>query len=134
MNDRKRQRLLDRIRRPSGTLGEDLPDEITVQGTAIDLTEFVFECKRLETISEDERNHIEETKRQLKRERLARKQRIARDDISEEEGDRLVRSIHGLDRALNALEGLDEPSVSEKIRQKKLEDARELQSLIDQRP
>ena len=131
MNDRKRQRLLDRIQRPSGTVGTDLPDEITVQGTTIDLTEFIFECKRLETIPETERERIEDVKAKLRRERLERKQRIARDDISEDEGTQLVRDIHGLDRALNALEGLDEPSIDEQIRRQKLEDARELRSLID---
>ncbi|ELZ20792.1 hypothetical protein C477_06061 [Haloterrigena salina JCM 13891] len=134
MNDRKRRQLLEKIRRPSGTLGTDLPAEITVQGTEIDLTEFVFECKRLETIPDEERDRIEEMKRKLRRERLARKQRLVREDISETEGERLVQTILGLDRALTALDGLDEPSIGEQIRRKKLEDARELLSLINQQP
>ncbi len=71
-------------------------------------------------------------KTKLKRERLARKQRIEREEITEEEGERLVRSIHGIDRALTALEGLDTPNIEEEMRLKKLEDARELLSLIRQ--
>ncbi len=107
-------------------------DELTVRGTTIDVQEFVFECKRLEAIPESEREAIEGMKTKLKRERLARKQRIEREEMTEEEGERLVRSIHGIDRALNALEGLDSPSIEEEMRLKKLKDARELLSLIRQ--
>lgn len=134
MDDEQREQLLGRIRRPSGTLGKKVPETLTIQGTTIDLNEFVFECKRLDTIPEDERDRIDEMKRKLKRERLERKQQVTRDKISYEEGERLVRSIHGIDRALNALENLDSPSISEEMRQKKLENARELLSLIRQRP
>ncbi|EFW93501.1 hypothetical protein ZOD2009_03782 [Haladaptatus paucihalophilus DX253] len=134
MNERQRQRLLDRIQRPSATVGKQMVDELTIQGTTIDVQEFVFECKRLEAIPESERDAIEEMKTKLKRERLARKQRIDRGEIAVEEGERLVRSIHGIDRALTALEGLDSPNIEEEVRLKKLKDARELISLIRQRP
>lgn len=130
MKDRRRQRLIDKIRRPSGTIGEEIPDEITVQGTTIDLNEFVFECERLDTIPDTEHDRIDEMRTKLQRERLERKHRIARDDISYEEGELLVGSIYGIDRALNALEGLDSPGLEEELRRKKLEDARELLSLI----
>ncbi|MFH5797067.1 DUF5788 family protein [Haladaptatus sp. CMAA 1911] len=132
MNERQRRRLLDRIQRPSATVGKQMVDELTIQGTTIDVQEFVFECKRLEAIPESERAAVEEMKTKLKRERLARKQRIEREEMTEEEGERLVRSIHGIDRALNALEGLDSPSIEEEMRLKKLKDARELLSLIRQ--
>ncbi|WP_227353259.1 DUF5788 family protein [Haladaptatus salinisoli] len=130
MNEQERRRLLDRLRRPSGTVGKKMPDELTLGGTTIDLNAFVFECKRLDTIPEDERERIEEMKTELKRERLERKQRIARDDISFEEGERLVESVIGIDRAHNALAGLDAPSIEEEMRRKKLDDARELLTLI----
>lgn len=133
MNDDEREQLLAQLRRPSGTVGEKVPEEITVQGTSVNLKEFIFECKQLEAIPESERERIEELKTELKRERLERKQRVAREEISYEEGERLVRSIKGIDRAINALEGLDSPSIGEELRQKKLEDARELLSLIRQR-
>lgn len=132
MNERQRRRLLDRIQRPSATVGKRMVDELTIRGTTIDVQEFVFECKRLESIPKSERDAIEEMKTKLKRERLARKQRIEREEITEEEGERLVRSIHGIDRALTALEGLDTPNIEEEMRLKKLEDARELLSLIRQ--
>jgi hypothetical protein len=111
-------------------VGREIPDELTVQGTTIDVKEFVFECKRLDAVPESERERVEAVKTELRRERLERKQRLEREDVTRQEGERLVESIHGIDRALNALEGLDAPSIGEDLRQKQLEDARELLSLI----
>lgn len=130
MDDLTRQRLLDRIGRPSKTVGVAMPDEVTVDGTTVDLNELVFECAKLETIPDAEREQLEEAKRTLRRERLRRKQRIADEDLSVEEAEDLAGSIHGLDRALNALEELDTPSFGEELRQKKLDDARELLALV----
>jgi hypothetical protein len=130
MNEQQRRELIDEIQRSTGTIGSDLPDELDVQGTTIDVREFVFECKRLDAIPEGERERIDDVKADLHRERLERKQRLEREDISVAEGEDLVESIHGLDRALNALDGLDEPDLSEQLRQEKLEDARELLSLM----
>jgi len=118
MNDRERQQLLEQLRRPAGSVGREMPDELTVQGTAIDVTEFVFECKRLDAVPESQR------------ERLERKQRLEREDLTLAEGEELVDSIHGIDRALDALGGLDEPDIGEALRRKKLEDARELLALM----
>ncbi len=130
MNDRQRERFLDEVHRQSGTLGKRIPETLTVQGEAIDLNAFVFECKRLDTVPESECDRIEEVKRRLKRERLERIHRIERDEISCEEGERLVESIRGIDRAYNALDGLDSPKIGEEIRQEKLDDARELMALV----
>jgi len=134
MNDRERQRLLDATRRQSGTIGERIPETVTVQSEELPLREFVFECKRLDAVPESERERIEETKRRLQRERLARKQRIEDGDIDRAEGEALVDDIRGLDRAINALEGLDEPDYAEQLRRKQIEDAEKLLSLIEQRP
>lgn len=134
MNDRERQRLLDAAERSSGTIGVDIPDEISLQGTTVDLTAFVFECKRLDAVPEAEREQIEEMKLALKRERLARKRRIEDEDITREEGEEIVETIRGIDRAITALEGIDTPSYSEQVRREKLESARELRSLVDMQP
>jgi len=134
MDEYERKRLLDRARRNSGTIGTDLPETVTVQGTEIDLREFVFECKRVEGLSEDQRDRVDEVKRQLKRERLARIQRIDDGDVSAQEGEALVEAIRGFDRALTALDGLDTPSYSETLRQKRKQDARRLLSLVEQLP
>jgi hypothetical protein len=91
----------------------------------------VFECKRLEAVPPERREQIDAVIRDLRRERLERKRRLEDGDLCYEEGERLVRSVHGIDRAVNALEGLDEPDVGEQLRRKRLDDARELLSLIE---
>lgn len=134
MNDRERERLLDRVHQPSNSIGKSIPERLEVAETTIDLKEFVFECKRLDAVPEERREEIADVKRTLERERLQRKQQIADGDVSAETGEELVRSIHGVDRALNALEGLESPSIGEELREKKLEDARELLSLAEISP
>jgi hypothetical protein len=102
----ERKQLLERIERESATVGVDIPERITVQGEPIDLQSFVFEIKRRETIPPGERDRVERAKKNLRRERLQRKQRIEDEEISFEEGERLAESIVGIDRALSALEQL----------------------------
>lgn len=135
MNDDERAELLDRMDRPSATIGADLPDEITLEdGTTLDVNAFVMECHSLETVPEAQREAIEDVKSTLRRERLRRRQRVQRDDLSYATAEILVESVHGLDRALNALEGLGEPAIGEQLRQKQLDDARDLLTLVDRAP
>ena len=87
-------------------MGADIPERITVQGEEVDLQQFVFEIKRRETVPAGERERVDRAKKNLRRERLQRLQHIEDDEVSYEEGERLVESIIGIDRALNALEQL----------------------------
>jgi len=102
----ERKRLIERIEREGATVGADIPDEITVQEETIDLQAFVFEIKRRETIPQGERERVTRAKKNLRRERLQRKQRLEAADISYERGEELANAIIGIDRALNALEQL----------------------------
>lgn len=106
MKEFQRKQLLERVERESATVGVDIPDAITVQGEELDLREFVFEIRRRATIPPGERDRVERAKKNLRRERLQRKQRIEDEDITFEEGERLAEAIIGIDRALNALEQL----------------------------
>lgn len=106
MKEYERKQLLERIGREGATVGADIPETITVQGEKIDLRAFVFEIKRRDAIPSGERDRVERAKKNLRRERLQRKQRLEDADISREEGEELARAIVGLDRALNALESL----------------------------
>jgi hypothetical protein len=106
MKEYEREILLERIGKESATVGVEIPDRITVQGEAVDLREFVFEIKRRETVPAGERERVERAKRTLRRERLARKQRIEDGEIDFAEGEELAASIVGIDRALHALESL----------------------------
>ena len=106
MQEYERKQLLERIGREGATVGASIPETIEVQGEDVDLQEFVFEIKRRDTVPAGERERVDQAKKNLRRERLQRKQRIEDGDISREEGERLVQSIIGIDRALNALEQL----------------------------
>ena len=106
MKEFERKQLLERVNREGATVGADIPERITVQGEEVDLQEFVFEIKRRETVPAGERERVDRAKKNLRRERLQRLQRIEDGEVSYEEGERLVESIIGIDRALNALEGL----------------------------
>ena len=87
-------------------MGASIPEEIDVQGESIDLRTFVFEIKRRETVPAGERDRVETAKRNLRRERRQRYQRLEEADLSYEEGQELADAIVGLDRALEALESL----------------------------
>jgi hypothetical protein len=102
----QRKQLLERVEREGATVGVDIPDAITVQGEELDLHAFVMEIRRRETVPSGERERVEQAKKNLRRERLQRKQRLEDGEISVEEGERLVEAIIGIDRALNALEQL----------------------------
>ena len=106
MKQFERKQLLERIEREGATVGASIPDQISVQGEEIDLQEFVFEIRRRDTVPRGERDRVEQAKRNLRRERLERKQRIEEGDITREEGERLAEAVIGLDRALNELENL----------------------------
>ncbi len=109
MKEYERKGLLERVNREAATVGADIPDEIEVQGESIDLQSFVFEIKRRETVPPGERDRVERAKRNLRRERLERLELIAENEVSYADGEELVASIIGIDRALDALDGLNAP-------------------------
>nr|WP_303648700.1 DUF5788 family protein [Haloarchaeobius litoreus] len=104
----EQKQLLARVDREGATVGADIPERIDVQGEDIDLQSFVFEIKRRDTIPSGERERVQQAKKNLRRERLQRRQRLENDwaEMSWAEGEELVEAIIGLDRALNALESL----------------------------
>jgi hypothetical protein len=103
----ERKQLLERVGREAATIGADIPEEIEVQGEPLELRQFVFEIKRRDTVPAEERERVDDAKRNLRRERNERLERIEEGEISFAEGERLAASIIGIDRALNALEQLD---------------------------
>jgi hypothetical protein len=103
----ERKQLLERVEREAATVGAEIPETIAVQGEEVDLQEFVFEIKRRETVPPGERDRVEQAKRNLRRERIQRLERIENGEVSFDEGERLAESIIGIDRALDALEGLN---------------------------
>ncbi|QLD86385.1 hypothetical protein HWV23_11835 [Natronomonas halophila] len=111
MQEYQRKQLLERVDRESSTVGVDIPERIDVQGEEVELQEFVFEIKRRETVPPGERDRVEQAKKNLRRERLERRQKIEDGDVSFEEGEEIAEGIIGIDRALEALENLGHEDV-----------------------
>jgi hypothetical protein len=132
MDEYERKLLVERIGREGATVGVSIPERITVQGQEIDLREFVFEIKRRETVPPGERERVEEAKRNLRRERLQRKQRIENDDIDFEEGERLAESIVGIDRALEALGSLGPSDVEGEAKRQEAMDQKRWMNFLKQ--
>jgi hypothetical protein len=113
-------------------VGASIPETIEVQGEEIDLRSFVFEIKRRDTIPAGERDRVETAKRNLRRERLQRLQRIENDEVSYEEGEQLVESIVGIDRALNALEQLRPVDLKQEAERQAAADRKRWMSFLKQ--
>jgi hypothetical protein len=128
----ERKQLLERLDREGATVGANIPEQITVQGEEVDLQEFVFEIKRRETIPPGERERVDKAKKNLRRERLQRRQRIEEGEITFAEGERLVRSIVGIDRALNALESLGTTELEREQQAQKAADRKRWMSFLKQ--
>ena len=122
MKEYERKRLLERIDREGATIGARIPERITVQGEPVDLREFVFEIKRLDAIPPGERERVERAKKNLRRERLERRQRVESGSLDADEGARLAESIVGIDRALNALESLEPTNLEEEANRRERAD------------
>jgi len=103
-----RKRLLERIDRDGATVGQRLPERITVDGLAVELRAFVTDIGTAEEVTPEQREAVEEARVALRRERTSRRERIESADISLERAETLADSIVGIDRALNALERLDD--------------------------
>jgi len=116
--------LLERVERESSTVGAEIPETIEVQGEEVELQQFVFEIKRRETVPRGERDRVERAKKNLRRERLQRKQRLEDEwpDLTKAEGEAIVRSIVGMDRALNALESLGTTDIEREAEAKEAAD------------
>ena len=124
MKEYQRKQLLERVNREAATVGASIPETIDIQGEPVDLQEFVFEIKRRDTIPSGERERVETAKKNLRRERLQRFQRIENGEVDFETGEKIAASIIGIDRALNALE---------QLRPADLEQEAQLQEAADQK-
>jgi len=136
MREFERKQLLERVEREGATLGADIPDEIEVQGETVELHQFVFEIKRRDTVPPGEREKVEEAKKNLRRERLQRKQRLEDEaeaaDLTFAEGEELVESIIGIDRALEALQSLGPTSIEQEAKAKEAADKKRWMKFLKQ--
>jgi hypothetical protein len=128
----QRKQLLERVDRESATVGVEIPERIDVQGEEVELQEFVFEIKRRETVPPGERDRVEQAKKNLRRERLERRQKIEEGEISFEEGEELAEGIIGIDRALEALQNLGHEDVQAEADRQETMDKKRWMSFLKQ--
>lgn len=114
MHEYERKQLLERVGREAATVGATIPDTIEIDGEPLDLSAFVFETRRQETVPPDQRERVEAVKTKLRRERNRRVERLETDALNYDEGEDLAESIVGIDRALGALEDLEPADVEAK--------------------
>ena len=126
----ERKQLLERLDREGATIGTQIPERVMVQGEEVALRDFVFEIRRRETVPQGERDRVDRAKKNLRRERLQRRQRIEREDLSYEEGETLVESILGIDRALHALEQLEPTDIEQAAAEQRTADQHRWMSFL----
>ncbi|PSP57734.1 hypothetical protein BRC72_07210 [Halobacteriales archaeon QH_7_66_36] len=132
MKEYEREILLERIGRDGATVGADIPERIDVQGESVDLQEFVFEIKRRETVPPGERERVERAKKNLRRERLERKQLIEDREVDFDEGEEIAGAVIGIDRALNALESLGPTDIETEQQRKEAADTKRWMNFLQQ--
>ncbi|WP_338727750.1 DUF5788 family protein [Haladaptatus sp. DJG-WS-42] len=132
MKEFERKQRLERVEREGATVGADIPDRIVVQGEPLDLRSFVFEIKRLDTVPQGKQAEVDEAKKNLRRERNERKERLEEGDISVEEADDLVSAIIGIDRALNALQQLGPANLEQQISAQQAADQKRWMNFLKQ--
>lgn len=128
----ERKQLLARIDREGATIGASIPEEITVQGEPLALSEFVFETRARESVPAGERDRLERAKRNLRRERIARRERLEEGEISRAKGEALAESIIGIDRALHALSDLETANIEAEAKAQEAADQKRWVSFLKQ--
>lgn len=132
MKEYQRKQLLERIDREGATVGTQIPDTILVQDEEIDLQEFVFEITRRDTYPPGERERVENAKRNLRRERLQRRQRIENNEVDFEDGEKIAESIIGISRALEALQELEPDDIEGEAKRQEAADRKRWMSFLKQ--
>jgi len=128
MDQEEREDILDRVTSQSATVGASVPDAVTVDGTAIDLAEFIVETRAIERVPPEVERKVSSVKSTLRAERERRMDRLRGESdesdrtgsadapLDRETAETLADEIVGIDRALNALETIRHPDFAEEHR------------------
>lgn len=129
MREYERAILLERIEREGATVGTEIPAEVEVDGETVALRSAVIELTTGE-LDDETRERAADLVRGLRGTRRALRERLESPETSLDEGEAIVETIAGIDRALNALTTLDAPSVQEAADRRKREDQRRWLSFL----
>ncbi|TKX70294.1 DUF5788 family protein [Halorubrum sp. SP9] len=113
IGDDAREALLDRVNSPSATVGASVPDEVEIHGETVDLSAFIVESRKVDAVPPALDRKVTAARESLRAERERRVERLETEDIDRETGETLVEEAIGVDRALNALEGIRRPGFAD---------------------
>jgi len=132
VSEQRRSDLLDRISKRGATIGEQIPEEVTIDDQTIALRSFVWETKKQGVVPPEKRESVQEVRATLNRERDRLKSRLQTEEISPAEAEELADTIVGLDRAISALKSLREPDLQQHTHEEYVESNRRWINFIDQ--
>ncbi|MGM0397476.1 MAG: DUF5788 family protein [Halobacteriota archaeon] len=132
LDDTRRAELLERVQRKTATIGQSIPDTVTIDGADFPLREFVWETKRTGHVPPDRREEVRRVRTKLQAERNRLHERLKNDALDTEEAETVARNIVGLDRAITALSNLYETNLAAESHDARLDDYRRWLSFIDQ--
>ena len=132
VSEKRRSELLDRISKRGATIGEKIPEEVTIDGQTIPLRSFVWETKKQGVVPPEKRESVREVRSTLNQERTRLKERLRNEDLSPQAAEELADTIVGIDRAISALKNLREPDLQQHTHQEYVESNRRWMNFIDQ--
>ncbi|RLM52212.1 MULTISPECIES: DUF5788 family protein [unclassified Halorubrum] len=113
IDDGVREALLDRVNSPSATVGASVPDEVEIDGSAVDLSAFIVETRKVDAVPPALDRKVTAARESLRAERARRVERLESDPLGRETAEALADEVVGIDRALNALEGIRRPGFAD---------------------
>ncbi|TKX74831.1 hypothetical protein EXE46_07280 [Halorubrum sp. GN11_10-6_MGM] len=113
IDDDAREALLDRVNSPSATVGASVPDEVDVHGEAVDLSAFIVESRKVDAVPPALDRKVSAARESLETERERRVERLETEPVDRETAETLAEEAIGIDRALNALEGIRRPGFAD---------------------
>ncbi|VTT87746.1 hypothetical protein DM2_1080 [Halorubrum sp. DM2] len=132
VTDAEREALLDRVNDQSATIGASVPDEVEIDGTAVDLSTFIVECRKVDAIPPAMERKVASTREALRAERERRVERLETDPIDRETAETLAEAVIGIDRALNALSTIRHPSFADEHHADRLDGHERWLAFVDQ--
>ncbi|WP_424014711.1 DUF5788 family protein [Halorubrum xinjiangense] len=113
IGDDEREALLDRVNSQGATVGARVPDEIEVDGSPLDLSAFIVETRKVDSVPPAINRKVTAARESLRSERARRLDRLETEPVDRETAEALAEEVIGIDRALNALEGIRRPGFAD---------------------
>lgn len=132
VSDDRRTELLERISRRGSTIGERIPEAITIDGQEIALRSFVWETKKQGVVPPDKRDSVQRVRSTLKGERDRLKNRLKDEPLSASEAESTADTIVGIDRAIAALKSLREPDLEQHVHEEYVNSNKRWMNFINQ--